>query len=192
MQKFSLFVAAVLACSIGCQQRAADPVSLSGVKVISAEHKDLVKTDAKGHTVEQKNIMDRLHMDNTPGAIKHLYVVSAFSGQVIFYSPVRGKVTSSGKRLSPPQVGSSILENGSPDTTAPIPSVVIGGHRYVSHELPQDDGTYGSSIEYLYWFDPNGVYHQHYIGGGQIVHVSDQPIAVKNVIINLETTKESK
>ena len=27
-----------------------------------------------------------------------------------------------------------------------------------------------------------------YLGGGQIVHVSDQPIAVKSIIINLETT----
>jgi hypothetical protein len=48
-----------------------------------------------------------------------------------------------------------------------------------------DDGTYVSSVEYLYWFDAKGVYHQHYVTGGQIVHVSDQPLAVKSIVLNL-------
>jgi hypothetical protein len=166
-----------------------DPVSLSGVKVVSAEHKDLVRTDAHGHTTEQENIMERLKRDNSPGSIKHLYIISAYSGQVILYSTVRGKVTSSGKRLSPGKVGDAVLFNGSADTLAPISTVEIGGHRYRSDELPGDDGTYGSSIDYLYWFDSKNTYHQHYLGGGQIVHVSDEPIPVKSVIINMETVK---
>jgi hypothetical protein len=32
-----------------------------------------------------------------------------------------------------------------------------------------------------------GIYHQHFMTGGQIVHISDQPIAVKSVTINMET-----
>lgn len=64
---------------------------------------------------------------------KHLYIISACSGQVIFYSSVYGKVT-----------------------------------------------TYGSSVPYIFWWDTNGIYHQHYISGGQIVHISDQPIEVKS------------
>lgn len=30
-----------------------------------------------------------------------------------------------------------------------------------------------------------GVYHQHYIGD-EILHISDQPLAIKNVVINME------
>ena len=56
-------------------------------------------------------------------------------------------------------------------------------------ELLGDDGTYGSSAEYIYWWDSKGVYHQHYLSGGQIVHISDQPLAVKSVILNMELSK---
>jgi len=31
-----------------------------------------------------------------------------------------------------------------------------------------------------------GAYHQHFFTGGQIIKVSDQPIQVKNIILNLE------
>jgi hypothetical protein len=113
-------VGLMAAAQAGCN-RTRDPVSISGIKVVSAEHRGLVKTDEKGHTIEQRNIMERLKTDNTPGAIKHLYVISAFSGQVLLYSPVRGKVTSSGKRLSPAQIGDPVNES------APTQTVDIGG-----------------------------------------------------------------
>jgi len=37
-----------------------------------------------------------------------------------------------------------------------------------------------------WYFDVRGVYHQHFFTGGQIIHVSDQPLALKTVIINME------
>ena len=55
----------------------------------------------------------------------------------------------------------------------------------VTDEVVQDDGTYGSSIPYLYWWDTKGVYHQHYVSGGQIIHVSNEPVSVKGVVINM-------
>lgn len=137
-----------------------------------------VPKQSNGLTIEQENVRDRLILDNKPGAIKHLYVISAFSGDVLLYSTVRGKVTSSGKRLSP----LTVIGNGHAGYMEgfAIPSL---GQR--TAEVLQDDGTYGSSIEYLYWWDARGVYHQHYVSGGQIVHVSDQPLRVARVIINL-------
>ena len=54
----------------------------------------VVQTNLQGVTVEQQNIIDRLKTDNEPGAIKHLYVISPFSGQVLLYSTVKGKITS--------------------------------------------------------------------------------------------------
>lgn len=76
------------------------PRSASGVG--KAEVK--VPTGPDGLTSEQRNIRDRLIEDNKIGSVKHLYVISAYSGQVIIYSTVRGKVTSGGKRLTPTMV----------------------------------------------------------------------------------------
>lgn len=138
--------------------------SRAGVQIATAT----VQTDLSGHTIEQNNIAARYVEDNKPGSIKHLYIISAYSGQVMIYSTVKGKVTSSGKRLSP---GSRAVTGYSCD---------------YNPDLIQDDGTYGSSAEYIYWWDSKGVYHQQYIAGGMCVHISNQPLAVKNITINME------
>lgn len=153
--------------------------SVSGTKMTTVGQ---VKTDQAGKTIEQANITKRIEMDNQPGSIKHLYVISAYSGQVLIYSTVKGKVTSSGKRLTPDRAdgggaGSFYFR--------------VGNSGFYTNQVLAEDGTYGSSIEYLYWWDTKGIYHQHYIQGGQILHVSDQPLAVKSVVINMEiTTKD--
>lgn len=112
-----------------------------------------------------------METDNEIGAIKHLYVISAMSGQVIMYSTVDGKVTSGGKRLT------NTLELVSGDR----------GESYGDFVMPsiQDDGTYGSSMQYLYWWDIKNVYHQHYVNGGQIVHISSEAMPVTEITINL-------
>ena len=169
--------------SIGCglysppaQQRSA-----SGVTATTAQ----VTKGSDGLTIEQRNVRDRLTEDNKPGAIKHLYVISAYSGQVLIYSTVRGKITSSGKRLMPSQVSNSLGFN--------IPS--LGNYNteladqvgsFYTTEILGDDGTYGSSVEYVYWWDSAGIYHQHYVQGGQILHVASAPLAVKSVVLNME------
>lgn len=145
-------------------------VSDSGVEKASVT----VPVGPDGLTTEQRNASNRLLTDNKPGNIKHLYVVSSYSGQTIFYSTVKGKVTSSGKRLTNPKKIDSQWQK-----PVVLPSI-------------QDDGTYGSSIPYIYWWDVQGRYHQHYVTGGQIVHVSDQPINVKSVIINFEKVTKKK
>lgn len=172
-------IAAIAAPHImGMTIRSEPATSDSGV----AKKTVVVQTDPSGWTVEQKNIADRLKMDNTPGSIKHLYIISPYSGQVIIYSTVKGKVTSGGKRLTPTKVivGSSgeYKRDGFP---AP--------NGTTTDEVLQDDGTYGSSTEYIYWWDVQGRYHQHFFTGGQIITVSDQPLPVRNVIINLEEAK---
>jgi len=172
-----IFIGLITFILTGCGP--ATPISSSGVTKATTK----IQTDANGHTTEQNNIIDRYKIDNTPGSIKHLYIISAYSGQVIIYSTVKGKVTSSGKRLTPTtiNIAGSNSYNG----------VTIGDKNFQTEEVIQDDGTYGTSIEYLFWFDTKGIYHQQYITGGMIVHVSDQPIAVKNIVINMELTNEN-
>ena len=162
---------------IGCGK---PPVSSSGVGKATVQ----IPVGADGLTTEQRNIRDRLVEDNKVGSIKHLYVISAYSGQVIIYSTVRGKVTSGGKRLTP----TTVL--GDTPSTNSYFNVDIGGHNIGTNEVLQDDGTYGHSSEYLFWWDTKGIYHQHYVSGGQILHVSNQPLAVKGIIINMEITQK--
>lgn len=168
-------IAAIVIAPIAC--RPAPPSATdTGITKASAN----IQTGIDGLTVEQRNVKKRLEVDNLPGSVKHLYVFSAFSGQVLIYSTVDGKVTSSAKRLSP-----AIVSSGG-DYPDSIP-VRIGNSNYHTPEVLQDDGTYGSSVPYLYWFDTKGNYHQHYVGGGQIVHVSDEPLAVTDVVIRIGT-----
>lgn len=166
-----------LLVSLGCGGE--ESVSATGVSAAVAKF----ETDEDGHTVEQANILKRYEMDNKRGSVKHLYIISAMSGQTILYSTVDGKVTSSSKRLTPLSVRRKIKSHLG-DSSGMV--FKIGDDKYVTTEVIQDDGTFGSSVQYLYWFDVRGVYHQHYVSGGQIIHVSSEPINVKGIIINLE------
>lgn len=183
--KASAFLLAVPLLAVSCvdAEPPPQPSAASGVRQAQAT----VTKGSDGLTAEQRNIRDRLAEDNKPGAIKHLYVISAYSGQVILYSTVRGKVTSGGKRLTPTTVaaidGQHVYEwhNGFP--------VDFGGTVKATAEVLQDDGSYGSSMDYLYWWDQQGRYHQHYVSGGQILHIASEPIAVKSVLINVAASE---
>lgn len=172
-------VVLALTFTLGCELPP-PPQSASGLG--KAEVK--VKVGSDGLSVEQRNVKKRIEIDNQPGSIKHLYIISAYSGQVLIYSTVAGKVSSSGKRLTPSEVVAQ------PDLTNYGFSVDIGGYRQLTGEVLGDDGTYGPSVEYLYWFDAKGVYHQQYVTGGMILHVSDQPMPVKGVVINLAASDQ--
>lgn len=181
MKKFVSFLAVavlgLLFVYMGSGCEAESPTSSSGVTKAVVK----VPTGPDGLTTEQSNVSKRLVEENKPGAVKHLYVISAMSGQVIIYSTVKGKPSSSSKRLTPYSVhveaNSSYYDGFKVD---------FGGNNEYTAEVLQDDGTYGSSIPYLYWWDVQGRYHQHYVSGGQIVHVSDTPLAVKSITINME------
>lgn len=182
MKAFAILAVLLLAACDGVPVSA--PISTTGVHKATAH----VELQASGLTMEQENIQRRLEEDNKPGSLKHLYIISAMSGDVLLYSTVRGKVTSSGKRLTPYAVAA--LDGQYVDQAHSGIPVNVGGRTQHTPEVLQDDGTYGSSIEYIYWWDSKGVYHQHYITGGQIVHVTSAPMRVGKIIINVEN--ESK
>jgi hypothetical protein len=141
-----------------------------------------VSTDQDGHTVEQKNIIERLKRDNEIGGVKHLYIISAYSGDVLQYSTVKGKVTSGGKRLSPKTVQNNANYGA-------YNYVIINGNNYLTEEVLDDGGAYGESGNYLYWFDAQGNYQQYYPSGGTYLHISDRPLRVKKVNLSVELTE---
>ena len=143
----------------------------SGVKKATTT----VKTNLNGQTVEQQNIIERLKRDNDIGSVKHLYVISSYTGDVLQYSTVKGKVTSGGKRLSPKTVSG----NSGGLTGVDYNSVNIGGTNYITDEVLDDGGAYGDSGNYLFWFDTQGNYHQYYPSGGTYLEICDKPLRVK-------------
>lgn len=184
MNKFlaiSLVTSVLSALSPSCDPPNDPPKSASGVSKASVQ----VPTGADGLTAEQRNIKTRLLRDNEPGAVKHLYVISAYSGQTLIYSTVKGKVTSGSKRLTPSTINGGYSSGNGWYGGFPVN---IGGQGTYTNEVLGDDGAYGSSSEYLFWEDTKGVYHQHYVQGGQIVHIASEPLSVKSVVINMEVS----
>lgn len=186
----NLFVGLALICLVACNQHtgslSADPnkaVSHSGVSTKTVS----VKTDSQGWTSEQRNISEKLKRDNDPGGTQFLYVVSAYTHDLLFFSTVKGKVTSSGKRLTPTTVYAGTGSNNGWETNYGIPVRINGKEQYTA-EVPQDDGTYGSSIDYLYWFDETGNRYQLY-NTGIVILVSDRTLRFPKPLFDLATLK---
>lgn len=169
---FALF--ALFSCNSDEQQR-----SDSGITKASTT----VKTGPDGKTIEQKNIIDKLQKDNEIGAIKHLYIISSYTGDVLEYSTVRGKVTSGNKRLSPKTVvGNSAKTNATYSNW-----VTLGEHAYITDEVLDDGGAYGESANYIYWFDAQGNYQQYFPAGGTYLHISDRPLRIRKANFAFES-----
>ena len=164
-----LALTAAVLVTTGCDQT----TNRSGIGIAKVK----VKAQANGLTIEQENIKKRVEFENKIGSIKHIYIISPYSGQVLLYSTVKGKVTSSGKRLMPKH------------WTGGSATVVTG--RYTT-EVLNDTGTFSSSIPYIYWWDVNDRYHQHFVTGGQMIHISNKPIMVKSVVINMEISQTNE
>jgi hypothetical protein len=142
-----------------------------------------IPKQANGYYIEQNNIMDRIREDNRPGMIQYFYSISPMTGDVLIYSTVSGKVTSSHKRLYP-----TTLASDSDSAGHDVTWFVVEGTAYNTPEVFGYDGTSGDSAEYIFWKDVKGNLHQHFLGGGDIIHVSSQPLAMKKAIINLDLT----
>lgn len=122
-----------------------------------------VPLNSRGNTVEQQNIMDRLRVTTDPTKVLWIHLIG-LDGTIIRRMPVRAKVTSSGKRLEP--VTAANRNESYPEA----------GNGRETTEFIQADGTYGSSDNYIYWFDPMGRYHQYGTAGGIGYLITDYPI----------------
>lgn len=172
-----LFAFALLGCE---PDTTAAPAENTGVKQATVD----TPVDVEGLTIEQKNIARRIVEDNKVGAIKFLYLLNPTTSECILFSPVQGKVTSGGKRLIPKTVSES-QSSGTSSFEAGIGTRVdVRGERCWTQEVMNDDGTYGSSGEYLYWFTPDGRYFQVFVGTSTVL-ISDRPIRVKKIGIDL-------
>lgn len=107
-----------------------------------------------GMSLEQYNIEQRLLHDNKVDALKYVYIIGP-NGQITMNFQIAGKVTSSGKRLTPRTVatfGGEYQQSGM--------KVTIAGNNYQTNEVIEDDGTYGDSIPYTYMWTTAGNFIQ--------------------------------
>ncbi|MGZ8887941.1 MAG: hypothetical protein ACXW1D_00115 [Halobacteriota archaeon] len=158
-----IMMAAVLAVGVmGCEDKAPSAKSQQSQKAAEAANSINFAENA-----EIENIKRRLELTSNPGALGFILLMNE-SGQPIMYTTVKGKVTSGGKRLTEPDRANSWG----------------AGTNNVVRQAPSDEGTYGSSDPYIYFWTSNGQYVQH---NGKYLY-SDKPlrINVQPLVINIE------
>lgn len=130
----------------------------------AAEAAQSIKFD---ENAEIGNIKRRLELTADPGKYGFILLLNQ-AGQPILYEGVKGKVTSGGKRLTSPN---KALGNGNGGYGAVMPT-------------PSDEGTWGNSSQYIFYWNTDGVYRQW--DGGYLY--SDQPIRlrVEPLIVSLQ------
>lgn len=105
---------------------------------------------------EIDNIKKRLELTSNPGALGFVLLMNEM-GQPVMYTSVKGKITSGGKRLTRPDEYSNHGTNG------------------FMRQSSSDEGTYGSSDPYIYFWTAEGQYIQ---WNGKYLY-SDKPFRVK-------------
>jgi len=112
---------------------------------------------------EIENIKKRLTLTADPGLIGYVVLLNEM-GQPIVYTTVKGKITSGSKRLTSPEEWST---NSS-----------------TYRQAPSDEGTYGSSNPYIYFWSTSGQYYQ---WSGQYLY-SDKPfrLAQKPLVVDID------
>lgn len=161
-----LNVMAAMLIAVGCSQ---EVQSASGTKMKTVGK---LKTDENGNTSEQNNISNKVHVESDPEKVWYLYVISPFDRQLILQSSVKGKITSSNKRLTPKTLSGQGMKFN------------VNGTTYFTDEMPSEDGTFGSSAEYIYWTDTKGRNRRHYLLDGQIIHVVDEKMTLGELLGN--------
>lgn len=161
---FALLNGALVMALVGCSQ---EVQSVSGTKMKTVGK---LKTDENGNTSEQNNISDKIRAESDPDKVWHLYVISPYDRQLIMQSTVKGKITSSNKRLTPKTLTGQGMR------------FQVAGTTYYTDEMPSEDGTFGSSAEYIYWKDAEGRNRRHYLLHGQIIHVVDEKMTLPELM----------
>lgn len=123
---------------------------------------------------EIENIKARLELTSKPGILGFITLMNA-AGQPIAYYSVKGKITSGGKRLTKP-VKLHHVDRGEFNGTALGPA-------------PSDEGTWGSSSPYVYFWTTDGRYIQ---WSGDYLY-SDQPyrLNVEPLVVALKAPAEA-
>jgi hypothetical protein len=110
---------------------------------------------------EIDNIKKRLELTANPGLLGFVVLLNE-TGQPVMYTGVKGKITSGGKRLTEPD------------------RLFHAGNGFI-RQSSSDEGTYGHSGEYVFFWTPAGQYVQwngKYLYSDKPFRLSIQPLLV--------------
>lgn len=115
---------------------------------------------------EIENIKKRLELTSSPGLLGYVVLLNE-TGQPVMYTGVKGKITSGSKRLTQPD------------------RKVAHSNGAMVMSAPSDEGTYGTSGEYVYFWTPGGQYIQ---WNGKYLY-SDKPfrLSVEPLVVAVES-----
>ncbi len=125
---------------------------------------------------ERRNLIRRLELVNNASRISYIHLL-AMDGRVIFYTSVRGKVSSL----------NSMLTTSQQVVTIPLPGCAGQGPAcYGQHviESPDFDGTYGENPHGIFWFTQDGTYMEwngNYFVSDRPMRLAQEPIMVMQV-----------
>jgi hypothetical protein len=154
-------------------------VSCAPYSQTQAEREQAVKDSSTGAIYEIKNFLERRNINtrqelfDNPAQVSWIYCLGE-TGTVVFYGEVVGKVTSSTKRLEP------ISTTGSDYNAAGSPLCYSG---ICTNEVMQQDGTFGNSDAYVYWYDSAGNYYQ----WDGLYFLTSVPIKVNESVLNMRS-----
>lgn len=115
---------------------------------------------------EIDNIKARLELTSNPGQIGYVLLLNEM-GKPVMYAGVRGKITSGQKRLTAPQE---------------VKCLEVAGQVGCSQQMvdsPSDEGTYGGSAPYVFFWTVDGQYFQ---WAGKYLY-SDKPFRIEDPTI---------
>lgn len=115
---------------------------------------------------EIDNIKRRLELTADP-ALQGYIVLFNDMGRPILYTTIKGKVTSGSKRLTAPFQETSLARNGTMEHSSSAFT-----------DAPSDEGTWGSSNPYIYFWTTSGQYIQwsgNYLYSDKPIRITDSP-----------------
>lgn len=145
MKRLSVFLcAAVLLLLAGCNEGNAQPPTAKNAQAQKAEA--AANSITFSENAEIDNIKARLQLTANPGLLGYVVLLNEM-GQPVMYTGVKGKITSGSKRLTKPYEVNHNWDHG---------------EWHGDKELPgaSDEGTYGSSGDYVFFWTPAGQYIQ--------------------------------
>lgn len=169
MKRITLAILAATSLTLaGCGQPS--PTEPQPVKVDQAQKAaEAANSIQYSENAEIENIKRRLELTSNPGQIGFILLLNEM-GQPIMYASVKGKVTSGAKRL-----------------TAPVQPWEVDKGEFGGTELnasPSDEGTWGSSGEYIFFWTVDGQYIQ---WNGKYMY-SDKPFrtSIQPLVLNVK------
>jgi len=118
---------------------------------------------------EIDNIKRRLQLTSDP-ALMGFIVLFNDMGRPILYTTVKGKVTSGSKRLTAPFQETALTRGGVADASSSNFT-----------DAPSDEGTWGSSNPYIFFWTTSGQYIQwsgNYLYSDKPIRITDSPAVV--------------